>query len=470
MQNIKWLILALISFAFHNQIQASTNIIATLPPNGIVISTPGTYVLGNDIYWNPSGDGQAILILSNNVILDLQNHKLESALTPYNTVGVVASSISNLIIKNGTISNMALGGIQCDNCTNILIKHLKVDGLNLENTANYTVPVGILVTSSENVHIHKCLVKNINVRTGSTAAIQLTKTIDSKISHCFISNLLNRDGACTGIGHLLCDIAEVKSCTLDNIRSQFINNLNTEGHTAIGLIPVLSTNLLIKNCKISNITGSCDDAHGMSLFECLGAVVKKCTIENVVDGIGAAQTGAKATGIEIYSSGVKVIKCCVKNISAINPQDKQAAGFSCAQCLGVEFLRCCVENVNVYDENGGQSASIGYGIGFGWAPDPRVEFILPAVGILYKNCIAKGCQVGFDSWFHIDSVWTNIYSICNEIPILNLNQPPRTVSCNPCSECGCLQVGCYPVPTTTTINNIAQNNLFLHVKTSCSQN
>jgi hypothetical protein len=40
-------------------------------------------------------------------------------------------------------------------------------------------------------------------------------------------------------------------------------------------------------------------------------------------GSFATQTGAKATGIEIYASGVKVIKCTVKNITAINPQDKQ---------------------------------------------------------------------------------------------------------------------------------------------------
>lgn len=73
----------------------------------------------------------------------------------------------------------------------------------------------------------------------------MTGTINSRIWNCRISNLLNRDGACTGIGHLLCDIAEVKSCHLDGLKSQFIDNLNTEGHTAIGLIPFISTNVLL---------------------------------------------------------------------------------------------------------------------------------------------------------------------------------------------------------------------------------
>jgi len=409
-------------------------------------------------------------IVSNDVTLDLQNYTLESQVTPFNTIGILATSVANLTIKNGAIANMAFGGIQCQKCANILIKNITVDGLNLENTATYTVPVGILVTASEAVVIKKCTVKNIDVKTGSTAAIQLTETISSKVLNCLVTNLINRDGACTGIGHLLCDNAEVKSCTLDKLQSEFIDNLNTEGHTTIGIIPVISTNLKIKNCTISNITGCCDDAHGMSLFECLNVVVKKCKVENVLDGAGTTRTGAKATGIEVYSSGVQVIKCSVKNITAINPQDKQATGFSCAQCIGVKFSGCRAENVNVIDENGEQSSLLGYGTGFGWAPDPRIEFIVPAVDVLYTHCTAEKCQVGFDSWFHIDSVWKDIHSNCNQISVLNLNQSPRTISCNPCSECGCLQAGCYPAPTVVTISNVAKNNTFSNVKTKGCEN
>lgn len=469
MQKIKWLILSLLCFTFSNELNAS-NVITDIPTGGIVISSPGIYVFGNNITWSPSGDGQAILIESNDVILDLKNYTLESEITPFNTTGIVATSVENLIIKNGTIANMALGGIQCEKCVNILIKNITIDGLNIENTATYTVPVGILVNTSTAAVIKKCTVKNIDVMTGSTAAIQLTETIYSTVSKCLITNLINRDGACTGIGHLLCDTAEVKSCTLDNIQSEFINNLNTEGHTAIGIIPVGTTNLQIENCTISNITGCCDDAHGMSLFECLNAVVMQCKVENVLDGAGAAQTGAKATGIEVYASGVTVYKCSVKNITAINPQDKQATGFSCAQCVGVKFIECQAENVNVFDENGEQNSSLGYGTGFGWAPDPRPEFIVPAVDILYKECTAKRCQVGFDSWFHIASVWKDIYSNCNGISVLDLNNSQRTISCNACSECGCLQTGCYPTPLTVTIDNVATSNIFLNVRAKYCQN
>jgi hypothetical protein len=298
-------------------------------------------------------------------------------------------------------------------------------------------------------------VKNIDVKTGSVAAIQMTETINSTVALCKIKNLLNRDGACTGIGHLLCDEAVVQLCKLEKIESQFIDNLNTEGHTAIGIIPVTTTNLEISGCKISDITGCCDDAHGMSLFECVGAVVDDCRVKNVLDGNGAAQTGAKATGIEIYASGVVVLNCKVKNIVAINPQDKQATGFSCAQCIGVEFSNCEAKNVSVVDAQGRQSASFGYGTGFGWAPDPRPDFVEPAVDILYTGCKAENCQVGFDTWFHQNALWSNIISKCNDIAVLNEPSSQRTLSCNPCSECN--------PPLTVTIDNVASGNVFGNV-------
>lgn len=455
--------LSLVCLTFTFEAHASDKIsITEIPANGIVINAPGTYVLENDITWTPNGNGQAIFIQAPNVILDFQHHTLSSATTSFYTTGVVAVFSENLTIRNGTIANMAYRGIDCEGCANVMIRHITVDGLNIENTAVYTVPVGILVSASEAATIYKCKVKNIDVMTGSCAAIQITGTTNSLIYKCDVYNLLNRDGACTGIGHLLSSFAEVQSCKLDKIESQFIDNLNTQGHTAIGLIPFITTNLTIHDCKVSNVTGCCDDAHGISVFECTNTVVKECKVENVLDGNGPAQTGAKATGIEVYGSDVEIIKCSVKNIMAINPQDKQATGFSCAQGSRIKFIKCHAKDVSVVDQNGSQNPALGYGTGFGWAPDPRI--VEPAVNVLYEDCSAKRCQVGFDSWFHIDSVWKRISSKCNDIDILiQDDSAQRTLSCDACSECGCTFTGCYPNPFSITINNVAQNNTFLYV-------
>ena len=47
---------------------------------------------------------------------------------------------------------MGYRGIDCESCANIVIKNITVDGLNLENVATFTVPVGILLSDL----CHRC--------------------------------------------------------------------------------------------------------------------------------------------------------------------------------------------------------------------------------------------------------------------------------------------------------------------------
>lgn len=446
-----------------------SQIIQNIPPNGIVINAPGTYVFANDITWAPTSAAVAITIQSNDVVLDMQGFTLESIPTLFKTRGILAEASENLQIIKGTVRHMGLFGIECNQCLNVSIKEIAIDGLNADDTVNFTQPAGILANACINVSIDKCIVKNIKSQVASLSGIQFNSTIGASVTNSQIKNLLNRDGVCAGIGHLLCQDILVKSCKIANIQTQFIDNNNTSGHTAIGILPFLSSNIKISKCDISNITGCCDDAHGLSLFVCSNAIVKKCKVRNVLDGAGPAQTGAKATGIEVYASEVTVIDCFVKNIVAINPQDLQAAGYSVALANDVKFIRCEAKKVKVVDAQGNYNPTLGFGVGFGWAPDPRPEFLAPATNILYLDCIAAHCQVGFDTWDHINSVWAYVVSKCNDIAILVQENGQRTISCNPCSECGCLGPGCYPTPYVVTIDNQAKNNIFEHVKTiKCS--
>ena len=71
-------------------------------------------------------------------------------------------------------------------------------------------------------------------------------------------------------------------------------------------------------------------------------------------------------------------------------------------------INCVSENVQVVNEllEPIGSLSNGYGTGFGWAPDPRLEFrIINAENIKYINCLSKNCDVGFDTWNHQNSFW-----------------------------------------------------------------
>lgn len=441
----------------------ASTVINNIPPSGIVITTPGTYVFGNDIVWSPTSDSAAITILASNVTLNMQGFTLQSIPTSFKTIGIFAQSSNDLQISDGTIQNLGLYGIACNQCATISISAVVVDGLTVNDIVDVIEPAGISIASSSNATVGQCVVKNINVRAATAAGIQFFATITSSVSNSLLTNLLNQDGICAGIAYLQCQGITVNACSIDAITTQFIDNLNTSGHTAIGIIPTESSNITIQDCAISNITGCCDDAHGLSLFLCSTATVSNCAVNNVLDGAGPAQTGAKATGIEVYCSDATIRNCSVNNIVAINPQDLQAAGFSVALANNVQFINCVADRVKVVDANGNYNPSLGYGVGFGWAPDPRPEFIGPAYNVLYQDCVAANCQVGFDTWDHINSVWNTIISQCNGIPILIQPNGQRTLSCNPCSECGCQGAGCFPIPYSVTIDNQASNNTFKNV-------
>ncbi|MFZ0749363.1 MAG: hypothetical protein WAM70_08400, partial [Pyrinomonadaceae bacterium] len=216
--------------------------------------------------------------------------------------------------------------------------------------------------------------------------------------------------------------------------------------------PILCIELLYENCSATNMTGCCDDCHGMSVFLDALVTVDNFTANNVVDGVAESHSGAKATGLEVYGAFVSIKNCSVTDIVAINPQDKQSAGFS-AWGMEITFTGCIATNVSVTDENGNTNPALGYGNGFGWAPDPRHPFVdVGAYWVQYSSCTASNCQVGFDTWNHVDSTWTNVsYTNCG-IDILVEPGGSRTLTGDPCSECN--------PPITAVITNIASGNTY----------
>ena len=200
-----------------------------------------------------------------------------------------------------------------------------------------------------------------------------------------------------------------------------------------------ASDILVEQCTISDIAGSCDDAHGISLFVVSDATVRNVTVENVTDGRGGR--GAKATGIEVYGlvnnqpSNILVENCEVRDISAISPGDLQAAGFSVAG-KGVTFSNCEAYNVTVSGANPVDPMSPGYGIGFGWAPDIRPQYTYPALEAVIEGCTASQCQVGFDTFYFQNSILNNIKSLENDVDIKEESTDVvRVLYCDKCSEC-----------------------------------
>lgn len=186
----------------------------------------------------------------------------------------------------------------------------------------------------------------------------------------------------------------------------------------------------------------------MSVFLDGQVMVKRFRADNVTDGVSLSNSGAKATGLEVYGVGVTVIDSVVSNIRAINPQDKQSTGFS-AWGLGITFARCSADHVSVQDDVGAGSR----GSGFAWAPDPRKYFCyIGAYDVSYVDCIADHCDVGFDTWDHVNSMWLRpVYTNCTT-GILVEPGAKRTLSCDPCSECD--------PAISVTLTNIESGNTY----------
>ncbi len=456
-------------FNYVTPIIQTTFKINCIPPNGILINYPGNYVFSQNIIWKPINDSIAITINCNSIVLDLCNYNLicnkNNGMNNLNLIGISVLGVkdiplSNISIMNGKIINTSYYGMKiyyCDglNLNNIIICNLKYCNLQLRNLT----PTGIFIQLSNNLIVSNCKIKNIDVKTDSSAGIQLIECTNGIIKNCNVKNLKNRDGAVQGYSYIGCENITTLNCASCNFRSYFIDNILTTGHTVLGFCPILCSNLLYEKCKATNMTGCCDDVHGISVFLNIYVQLINFTVNHVIGGKTKSKSCAKSTGIEIYGLFVKVINCNVKNIFAIRPQDKQCSGFASAG-YDIQFTNCFSSNVKVLNSHNDSKWSdikYGIGVGYGWAPDPRPIFkIILANNITYKNCTSTDCQVGFDTFNHNNSLWYKIKIInCNKSILHNPNEI-RILSCDECSECN--------PSIITELKNICLNNKFKCIK------
>lgn len=255
----------------------------------------------------------------------------------------------------------------------------------------------------------------------------------------------------------MCENINTIESKCDNFQTHFNENILGPGHTSVGFIPIFSLDLIYADCESTNIVGCCDDAHGMSLFMVSKVTVEKFKGCGITDGVTDSKSGAKATGLEVYGSEVVIKNSVCSNIKAFCPKDLQASGFSVGG-TDVEFENCESNNVVVVDSNDMLiSPPVGYGVGFGWAPDPRPEFRnINPVGIKYINCVSSECQIGFDTWSHINSKWANTNAKKCSTCYLIETGGKRILSCDPCSEC---------IPSIIVeLDNKYSNNVMCNIK------
>lgn len=435
--------------------------ISEIPPEGIVISSPGTYSFAGDVAWHPgSTAGSAITITAGDVVLDMAGHRLVATVQDRSQliVGITipadpsTGDVSNVTIRNGTLADMCFYGICAEHVENLTVENVTVSGVTFHNLdVRNLCPAGIHVDHGKNVALRGCTVQSLDVTADSSAGIQMLHA-SGTVTGCRMSEFTNHDGSVQGFSYLVSSGITTSDCTAERFQSHFNGNTRTAGHTVLGFVPILCADLHFEDCTATNMTGCCDDCHGMSVFIDAFVRVTNFTATSVVDGVTPTNSGAKATGLEVYGGSVSVENCSVSGIRAIRPQDRQATGFSAWGAM-IRFTGCTATDVVVTDENGRRDPEWGFGTGFGWAPDPRWEFRDgPALAVAYTDCSAVDCQVGFDTWYHVDSRWTNVsYASC-EIGILVEPEGTRTLSCDACSECD--------PPITVVLTNIARGNVY----------
>ncbi len=437
-----------VNYNYTSGTTVASTVIWNIPEDGLLIDIPGNYIFGRCL--KSETDNPAITITASNVILDMRSRTLHPK-----SIGINIKNAVNVTIKNGTIKNAQLHAILIEDSIDIHLSSIKVCGL--INCDSSLTPAGIMTKSSADVILHKITVCNLKTKGSSLFGVLFTTTVGSEVNCSTFNCLHNCDGVTAAIGHILSDDIEITCVTISNLSSGFTQNIHAEGHTCIGIIPVFSANIAVSNCNISDIQGSCDDAHGISLFLCIDCTVTNCNVCDVSTGkIGS--TSAKTTGVEVYADNVVVHKCTAERITAVNPGDRQCTGFSTALSNNVIFSQCSVDSVTVFNNKGETSKKCaGIGLGYGYAPDPRPAFTGAANNILYVNCTAKSCQIGFDTWFHTNSEWRNIKVSHNCKDVLNVNNSKRTYTCNRCSEC--------PGGLSTTLTNVAIDNTVQQPKT-----
>ena len=186
-----------------------------------------------------------------------------------------------------------------------------------------------------------------------------------------------------------------------------INNTNTGG------------NVVVADCLVEHITGSIDDAHGISFFGVTNVVASNVVVRHVLDGTNTLGLGgSKATGIEVFGnpmvpdSKIQIIDCRAENIRAISPGDLAANGFSAAGG-GITFINCTASNISATNTIPGRQPAYGYG--FGWAPDIRLNYQYPAWNVVHSNSTAIDCDYGFDTFNHRNASYLNSTNINNRI-------------------------------------------------------
>jgi hypothetical protein len=295
-------------------------VISSIPPEGIVISTPGQYQFAGNITWNPAAPGTAITISANDVVLDLKGYTLSATIPgqditqQYNGISITGSSVT---VQGGTVNGMTYYGLQASATPGLQVNNMVFGDISYTGLTQASLtPCGIYIDQTDGFKVQDCTVQNMSVTAPSCAGIQVAESLNGTVSGCSLSNFVNNDGGVQGFSYLLCGNILTSNCSCENFQSHYLGQTAAVGHSVLGFLPICCVDLVYNTCSSTNMTGCCDDCHGMSVFLDAFVEVNNFSALNVTDGVTPRNTGAKATGLPLKTLRPSCRRTCKARGSA----------------------------------------------------------------------------------------------------------------------------------------------------------
>lgn len=337
--------------------------------HGYTISKPGNYTLIENIDFEAHGINQsAIIIESDNVVLDLCNHYITQINESAGAVGISINGQENVVVENGTVSNFFTAGIRVNSDSRyITLRNLNAFRNGRNNDPVLDVGGGIVITSAlPDAVTNDILIENVNASENSLAGLILSGVTDVLVVHSkFNNNTTDVTGFGTNSWGVLAtaffvDPQSPSFLPVDNLT--FVEsemNGNTSTGTAIG-IEVLSV-----------------PAFGFAVNH--NVSILRCTA-NDNHGGGSATAANEGEGFVIAGTENFVVRDCVaKRNGTLATAPSGTPGFFASVGFGVPFAcnNGLFENCVAEGNSGAGDVSAGFRIS-------------RSSNIVVNNCVSQG--------------------------------------------------------------------------------
>ncbi len=408
----------------------------------LVITCPGKYSVAQDLYWKPTGPGQAaITVDANDVIIEFNNRKLQQTdPTQGQCIGVLINpNLTNIRLLNGTIENVSMWGIEAlsgdhellfDSMNTFSCGYNGNDpsvqssgGMTLLDPASFFIAFGIPTTLTPNV-LYDVEVRNCNfndsfsnLTTGgyegasgfqafgvqqlviqdsnfnsniTTGDLSISPDVHGLITIAVQGLLIERSSfnGNIGFGNASNTPIFIFACSeVQIIDCQVLDNILSARNSLMSGIAIFANDIVLKNCLVQNasINAPGGEAVGIELFNCNNAVVEGCVVQNISN----INNGNDTYGFDVFGSNILFKDCIAQNLthSGVN---SVVAGFEAESAFGIPakqiiFSNCqaqSISNLSTFTTN-----FVSYAAGFQTRLFSRSAPVNS--NIIFDSCIAQ---------------------------------------------------------------------------------